>query len=123
MAKARICSVEGCNKKVFSRGWCQQHYGYWWRKGKIPTRKSQQQAKEGKQLDYHTRERSLLSEYKRVKEHYNKVVGMEQRMYWRKQLKRIEEDAKRNGIDIKKAELSITESSAAQTQVLSSPNR
>lgn len=26
MAKHRICSVKGCGKKHYSRGWCQKHY-------------------------------------------------------------------------------------------------
>lgn len=27
------CSISGCAKGVFGRGWCQTHYGRWWRNG------------------------------------------------------------------------------------------
>lgn len=29
----RICSVEGCGKRVFGRGWCSMHYARWIRHG------------------------------------------------------------------------------------------
>lgn len=36
MAQARICSIENCNKSVFCRGWCYNHY-YLWRANGDPT--------------------------------------------------------------------------------------
>lgn len=33
MAVSRICSVEGCDKPARRRGWCDMHYGRWWRHG------------------------------------------------------------------------------------------
>ena len=35
MAIQRICSIEGCGKKVFGRGWCQTHYHRWWAHGDV----------------------------------------------------------------------------------------
>lgn len=32
MAK-RTCSIEGCDRKHHSRGWCKPHYYRWWRTG------------------------------------------------------------------------------------------
>lgn len=29
MAKSRICSVDGCGKPLFARGWCSMHYTRW----------------------------------------------------------------------------------------------
>jgi predicted XRE-type DNA-binding protein len=29
MATTRVCSIEGCNKKLFGRGWCQAHWAKW----------------------------------------------------------------------------------------------
>lgn len=29
----RICSVDGCEKRILARGWCQRHYGKWRRHG------------------------------------------------------------------------------------------
>lgn len=29
----RECEVGGCGRSVFSRGWCQRHYGRWYRNG------------------------------------------------------------------------------------------
>lgn len=31
--KRKICSVEGCDRLVVSREWCQPHYARWWRWG------------------------------------------------------------------------------------------
>lgn len=33
MAKNRICSIDGCNKPVRSRGWCGMHYMRWYQHG------------------------------------------------------------------------------------------
>jgi hypothetical protein len=33
MAKAKICSIVGCGKKILGRGWCSAHYQRWWRYG------------------------------------------------------------------------------------------
>lgn len=33
MATKRICSIEGCDNQVLSRGWCVKHYGRWFRRG------------------------------------------------------------------------------------------
>lgn len=33
MAKLRICSIVGCDKKHYSRGWCEGHYTRWRRHG------------------------------------------------------------------------------------------
>lgn len=33
MASSRICSVEGCNKPVFCRGWCSAHHQRWRKHG------------------------------------------------------------------------------------------
>jgi hypothetical protein len=29
----RTCSIEGCERKHFARGWCRAHYERWWRTG------------------------------------------------------------------------------------------
>lgn len=33
MADQRICSIDGCNKTSSKRGWCEMHYGRWYRLG------------------------------------------------------------------------------------------
>lgn len=31
----RLCSVKGCERKHYGRGWCALHYGRWWTRGEI----------------------------------------------------------------------------------------
>lgn len=33
MGTGRACSIEGCNRQVYSRGWCNRHYQRWARFG------------------------------------------------------------------------------------------
>lgn len=33
MAKPKVCSIDGCGKTVFCRGWCSRHYHRWQRYG------------------------------------------------------------------------------------------
>jgi len=39
MAKSRICSVDGCDKPVLARGWCNAHYLSWHRHGSLEKKK------------------------------------------------------------------------------------
>ena len=31
----RTCSIEGCGRKHFARGWCYRHYSRWWSTGSV----------------------------------------------------------------------------------------
>ena len=33
VTRFRTCSIEGCERKHFARGWCELHYSRWYRKG------------------------------------------------------------------------------------------
>lgn len=33
MAKSRLCSIPGCNKPHYGRGWCQAHHRRWYKHG------------------------------------------------------------------------------------------
>jgi hypothetical protein len=33
MAQDRVCAIDGCNKRVKTRGWCSAHYAMWQRHG------------------------------------------------------------------------------------------
>lgn len=50
-ASNRICSIEACNTKQHSRGWCRTHYGRWWKFGD-PEKAVQKQAKKGECQKY-----------------------------------------------------------------------
>jgi len=39
MKTMKVCNIESCDRKVWSRGWCLMHYKHWWRHGDVTVRK------------------------------------------------------------------------------------
>lgn len=85
----KICSVEGCDEPVHAKGYCRRHYVQIWRHGHIKTKRD-------KLEDY--KQTSITLEYLRVKDIYDKVIGIHNRVRLRKELQKLEKQADAMGI-------------------------
>jgi hypothetical protein len=83
----KICSVQDCDDPVHAKGYCRKHYVQIWRHGHV------KKVEEFKQT-------SLISEYLKVRDIYDKVIGIDNRIRLRKELQKIEEQAASVGIHI-----------------------
>lgn len=86
MSKKGNCIVDGCPNGEHARGYCRKHYGRLWRNQPLePSRQAVEE--QSVPLDLRGAEREL----DRMRDIYEKVVGLENRLRWARKIREQEQ--------------------------------
>jgi len=86
MSKRENCIVEGCPNEAHAKGYCRKHYGRLWRGQALEPSKPKPDEKTVP-LDLRGAEREL----ERMRDIYDKVIGLENRLRWARKIREQEE--------------------------------
>ena len=95
-----LCKVPGCNNPRHARGYCNTHYGQLWRSGKIspelrPRRRSRRNRGDKSAVMIPKELETLNLQLAKAWELYDSVVGFENRIRWRREIRHLEKEIKR----------------------------
>ncbi|MDZ7815173.1 MAG: hypothetical protein U5N86_03935 [Planctomycetota bacterium] len=107
----KLCKVPGCKNQAHARGYCNTHYGQLWRSGKIspelrPRRRSRRNRDDKTAVRIPKELDTLNGQLIKAKEHYECVVGFENRIRWRREIKHLQKEIERVRAELKQASVS-----------------
>ncbi len=96
----KLCKVPGCSNQAHARGYCNTHYGQLWRSGKIslelrPRRRTRKSRDEKGTVRIPKELETLIVQLTKARELYEAVVGHENRLRWRREIKQLETEIER----------------------------
>jgi hypothetical protein len=96
----KLCKVPGCGNPAHARGYCNTHYGQLWRSGKIspelrPRRRSRKCRDERATVRIPKELETLIIQLAKARELYDCVVGSENRLRWRREIRHLEQEIDR----------------------------
>jgi hypothetical protein len=85
------CCVTGCSAPVHAKAYCRRHYTQVWRKGEISRAPAWHARREQPTRAVRERRLHILeAELKKVEEMYDRVVGFENRLRWRREVSAVQ---------------------------------